>query len=157
MLLNPNYRIREAQRNDVPAMAMLVEEFSRYMRGLGDASELRLDGAALERDGFGPDPAFGGLVAEASSQIVGFLLHHPGYDTDAACRLLFVVDLFVTTSLRERGIGAALMRGARKFGAGMGAKQIVWAIDRRNDLARRFYEGIGAREVDELQLMYLDV
>jgi GNAT superfamily N-acetyltransferase len=153
----PDCSIREAARADVPAMAMLVEEFSQYMRDLGDTSELRLDAAALKRDGFGPDPAFGGLVAEVSGKVVGFLLHHAGYDTDAACRLLFVVDLFVTTTLRGRGIGLALMNGARDLAAGTGARQIVWTIDRRNVLAQRFYEGIGARNVEELHLMCWDV
>ncbi len=138
-------------------MAALVEEFARYMRSLGDATELRLDAAALERDGFGTEPAFRGLVAEVSGDMVGFLLHHPGYDTDAASRLLFVVDLFVTQRARGRGIGAALMNEARAVAARGGAKQMVWTVDRRNALARRFYEGIGADYVRELDLMYLDV
>jgi GNAT superfamily N-acetyltransferase len=156
-LVHPRCSIREATRADVPAIAILVEEFSQYMRDLGDASELRLDAAALEHDGFGPNPAFGGLIAEVSGKVVGFLLHHAGYDTDAACRLLFVVDLFVTTPLRGRGIGLALMNGARNLAAGTGASQIVWTIDRRNYVAQQFYEGIGARNVEELQIMCLDI
>ncbi len=138
-------------------MAALVEEFARYMRSLGDGTELRLDAAALERDGFGTEPAFQGLVAEISGDVVGFLLHHAGYDTDAASRLLFVVDLFVTRAARGRGIGAALMHEARAVALGRGAKQMVWTVDRRNVLARRFYEGLGAGYVRELDLMYLDV
>ena len=138
-------------------MAILVEEFGRYMRALGDTTDLRLDAEALERDGFGAEPAFRGLVAEFSGEVVGFLLHHAGYDTDAACRLLFVVDLYVTESARGRGIGAALMNEARRVAARAGARQIVWTVDRRNVLARRFYEGIGARYVEALDLMYVDV
>jgi GNAT superfamily N-acetyltransferase len=149
--------IREARPDDVPAIAALVEQFAQYMRGLGDTTELRLDAQALERDGFGTDPAFRGLVAEVSGEVVGFLLHHAGYDTDAACRLLFVVDLYVTGSARGRGIGAALMHAAREVAARGGAMQIVWTVDRRNVLARRFYEGIGASYVKELDLMYLNV
>jgi GNAT superfamily N-acetyltransferase len=149
--------IREARRDDVPLMAALAAEFSRYMRDLGDLTDLRLDADALERDGFGPSPAFRGLVAELSGEIVGFLLHHAGYDTDAACRLLFVVDLYVTEAARGRGIGTALMNEARKVAAAGGAKQIVWTVDRRNAIARRFYEGVGARYIDELALMCLDV
>jgi GNAT superfamily N-acetyltransferase len=149
--------IRDACRQDVPAMAALTEEFARYMRDLGDTTELRLDAEALERDGFGTDPAFRGLVAELSGQVVGFLLHHAGYDTDAATRLLFVVDLYVTESARGRGIGAALINEARRAATAAGATQLVWTVDRRNALARRFYEGIGARYVEELDLMYLHV
>ncbi|TAK15004.1 MAG: GNAT family N-acetyltransferase [Acidobacteria bacterium] len=150
-------QIREARRDDVPAIASLVEEFARYMRDLGDTTGLRLDAAALERDGFGPDPAFRGLVAESSGSVAGFLLYHAGYDTDAAARLLFVVDLYVTESARGLGIGAALMAAARTVAARSGARQIVWTIDRRNTQARRFYERIGARDVEGLDLMCLDV
>ncbi|QEH31663.1 aminoalkylphosphonic acid N-acetyltransferase [Aquisphaera giovannonii] len=152
-----DWQIREACRGDVPAMAALIEEFSRFMGELGDASELRLDAEALERDGFGPDPAFRGLVAERRGDVVGFLLHHPGYDTDAACRLLFVVDLYVTATARGMGIGASLMEEARKVARAGGAGQIVWTVDRRNTLARRFYEGMGARDVEGLDLMCWDV
>lgn len=148
--------IREARRDDVPRLAALVEEFARYMRDLGDTTDLRLDAEALARDGFGPDPAFRGLVAERSGDVVGFLLHHAGYDTDEACRLLYVVDLYVTTSVRGRGIGRALMDAARKVAVRAGARQLVWTVDRRNALARRFYEGIDARDVEGFDLMYLD-
>lgn len=151
------WTIREAHLADVPAIATLVEEFAGYMRDLGDTTELRLDAEALERDGFGANPAFRGMVAEISGVVVGFLLHHWGYDTDAASRLLFVVDLYVAESVRGRGIGAALMREARNEAARSGAAQVVWTVDRRNVRAQRFYEGIGARYVDGLNLMYLDV
>lgn len=149
--------IRDARPDDVPAIAILVEEFARYMRNLGDMTELRLNAEAIERDGFGADPAFRGMVAEVSGNVVGFLLHHAGYDTDAAARLLFVVDLYVTESAREQGIGAALMKAAREVAARNGAVQMVWTVDRRNAQARRFYEGIGASCVKELDLMTLDV
>jgi GNAT superfamily N-acetyltransferase len=148
--------IREAQRHDVPAMAALIVEFAAYMRELGDTSDLRLNAAALERDGFGNKPAFQGMVAEIEGAVVGFLLHHEGYDTDAACRLLFVVDLYVKTSTRSRGVGTALMNEARKVAVATGAVQLEWTVDRRNARARSFYENIGARYVDTLELMYLD-
>lgn len=149
--------IREARRDDVPAMAALVDEFARYMRHLGDTTEVRFGVEALERDGFGADPAFRGLVAEVSGKVVGFLLHHPGYDTDAACRLLFVVDLYVTETARGRGIGAALLEEARQVAARDGARQLVWTVDHRNELAKRFYERVDAQYVENLCLMYLDV
>ena len=152
-----NWNIREARASDVPAISVLLEEFAAYMRDLGDTTELRLDAAALERDGFGPEPAFESLVAEDSGVVIGFLLYHHGYDTDAAQRLLFVVDLFVTEHARGRGIAAALMGEARAIATRAGAAQLVWTVDRRNATARRFYENIGARYVEGLELMYLDV
>lgn len=157
MTLSTAYHIRAARLDDVPAIASLVEEFARYMRELGDTSPLQLTAEALERDGFGPHPAFRGLVVEVAGKVVGFLLHHPGYDTDAACRLLFVVDVYVKGSMRGQDLGIALMNAARNVALEGDAKQIVWTVDRRNVRAQRFYEGIGAAYVESLQLMYMDV
>jgi diamine N-acetyltransferase len=126
------------------------------MRDLGDATELKLDADALARDGFGENPAISGIVAECSGTIVGFLLHHPGYDTDAAARLLFVVDLYVKSTFRGRGIGFALMDAARRVAMESGATQIVWTVDKRNLFARKFYEAIGSSYADNLDLMYMD-
>jgi GNAT superfamily N-acetyltransferase len=120
-------------------------------------TEFRLDATALERDGFGPNPAFAGLVADADGEVIGYLLHHPGYDTDLACRVLFVADLFVTESRRGRGVGAALVRAARAVAVRGGATQLVWTVYSPNAGARRFYEGLGARYVQDLHLMCLDV
>jgi hypothetical protein len=96
----PNeYVIRKARLADVPAIACLAAESPQYLRGLGDTIEFRLNADALERDGFGPEPAFGGVVAEMAGSVVGYLLYHDGYDTDAACRPLMVADLFVASPL----------------------------------------------------------
>lgn len=91
-----------------------------------------------------------------SDDIVGFLLYHSGYDTDAACRLLFVVDLYVSEPARGQGIGAALMNEARRVAVQARAAQLVWTVDRRNESAKRFYARLGARFVETLELMYLD-
>jgi len=127
----PEHVIREAKRADVPAMALLAAEFAQYMRALGDTTDFHLDASALERDGFGPNPAFGALVAEKEGAIVGYLHNHDGYDSDDACRLLVVADLFVTRTARGRGVVAALMREATAVAARRGAKEIVWTVDRR--------------------------
>jgi GNAT superfamily N-acetyltransferase len=154
----PNeYVIRKARLADVPAIACLAAEFAQYLRGLGDTIEFRLNADALERDGFGPEPAFGGVVAEMAGSVVGYLLCHDGYDTDAACRVLMVADLFVTQAVRGRDAGTALMREAREIAVRRGAKQFVWTVYEHNTEALRFYERIGGRHVQDLRLMCLDV
>jgi GNAT superfamily N-acetyltransferase len=151
------YVIREARRADVAAIARLAAEFAQYLRGLGDTTEFRLDADALERDGFGPEPAFGGVVAEMAGAVVGYLLYHDGYDTDAARRVLVVADLFVTQVGRGRGAGTALMREATAVAVRRGAKQLVWTVYQHNAQALRFYERIGGRYMQDLRLMCLDV
>jgi len=151
------YEIREAKPADVPAIARLAVEFAQYMRSLGDVTEFRLDAHALQRDGFGSDQAFRGLVVEHAGAVVAYLLYHDGYDTDAACRVLFVADLFVTKEARGRGIGAALMHKVSEIAAARGARQLVWTVNQHNVEAQRFYKRIGADLVKSLRLMSLDV
>lgn len=148
--------VRVARREDVGAMAALAKAFAQLMCELGDDGSLQLDAIALERDGFGASPAFDGLVAERDGAVVGYLLHHAGYDTDAACRLLFVVDLFVAPHARGSGCGTALMQAARDAARAAGARQLVWTIDRRNRDALDFYTHFGAQPIDTLALMCID-
>jgi GNAT superfamily N-acetyltransferase len=149
--------IREASLVDVPAIARLTAEFAQYMLGRGEATELRLNGDALERDGFGPAPAFQGLVAEMAGSVVGYLLFHEGYDSDGACRVMFVADLFVTREVRRYGVGAALMHHVSRIAGRRGAKQLVWTVDHHNTEAQQFYERIGGQFVHGLCLMCLDI
>jgi GNAT superfamily N-acetyltransferase len=125
--------------------------------GLGDDTEFHLDKEALERDGFGPTPAFAGLVAEMANWIIGYALFHDGYDTDAAHRVVFIVDLMVTHTMRSKGVGSALMREVSSVAVARGAKQLVWTMDRRNAEAIRFYKNVGGQLVNNLSLMCLDV
>jgi len=153
----PSFIIRTARERDVDAIASLVEQFAGLMLELGDDSPLCLDAAALMRDGFGTDPVFRGIVAEIEGRVVGYLLHHPGYNPDSACRQLVVIDLFVAAPARGQGIGAALLNEARRIGAIAGAREMVWTVDGRNSSALRFYERCGARIVEGAVMMGMPV
>lgn len=149
--------LRPMCRADVPAVAAMAAEFALYLRELGDTTEFRLNAAALERDGFGPHPAFEGLIAEVNGEPQGYLLYHHGYDSDAASRVVFVADLFVCAHTRGLGVGKALMQQAAAVASASQATQLVWTVDVRNTEARRFYERLGGQVVDTLHLMSLEV
>lgn len=151
------FSVRPMLPTDVEAVAELIAEFARYMQELGDTTGPNLTAEALTRDGFGPRPAFEGLVAEVDGTATGFLLYHDGYDTDEARRLVFIVDLFVSPKARKSGLGAALLREVAAVAKERGAAQLVWTVDKRNAEAVSFYERQGAQVVDTLHLMVRDV
>ena len=89
--------------------------------------------------------------------MVGYLLYTFGYDTDRALRHLFVIDLFVDHTVRQQGIGRALMDRAAVLCREAGGRELVWAVHDNNEPALRFYRRLGAEDVVDLRFMYLKV
>jgi hypothetical protein len=80
-------RIRPARASDADEIGELARQFAEYLGSLGDPTEFKLSAEAYLRDGFGKQPAFSGLVAEDGGKVVGYLLYHLGYDSDAAAAI----------------------------------------------------------------------
>jgi GNAT superfamily N-acetyltransferase len=151
-------RIRAIRRRDANAVAAMMNEAAAYFRALGDPNPGgELTAERVRRDGFGPDAAFAGLVAEDAGEPVGYLLYHFGYDADDAVRILHVADLFVREGARRRGAARRLMERAAAIARAAGADRLLWTVYKPNRLAYAFYESLGARYVRDLDLMYLPV
>jgi len=151
------FLIRSATAEDAEAIGELAREFADYLRALGDPSDLGFDAETYLRDGFGPNPAFSGLVAESGGEILGYLLYHPGYEMDNAARILHIIDLYVRERWRRQGAGRALMEAAANICRQLGGTQLFWLVYVRNKLAFAFYESVGARYTKDLKFMRLDV
>jgi ribosomal protein S18 acetylase RimI-like enzyme len=146
--------IRVATRDDAETIGELARQFADYLRSLGDPTDFRFDAEAYLRDGFGPNPAFAGLVAELEGRVVGYLLYNFNYDTDKAIRLLQVLDLYVHDSARRHGTGRGLMQAAAKICRQAGGSELFWTVYSHNQLAFKFYESLGAQYAKDLQIMY---
>jgi GNAT superfamily N-acetyltransferase len=147
--------IRPALENDAHAIGTLAKQFAEYLRALGDTTEFRLTAEAYLRDGFGPDPAFLGFVAEELGKVIGYLLYHPGYDSDRAARNVHIVDLYVERDARRRGLGKALMTAVAGAAVKAGAEEMIWSVYHRNTEAERFYEAVGAVRISDVFFMKL--
>jgi ribosomal protein S18 acetylase RimI-like enzyme len=147
--------IRSARASDAEEIGELARQIAEYLRSLGDPTEFKLNAEAYLRDGFGNRPAFSGLVAEDGGKVVGYLLYHLGYDSDAAARNLHVVDLYVQRKARRKKVGRALMTAAVEIAVEAGAEELVWSVYNRNSLATSFYEKLGAERITEVFFMKL--
>ena len=150
-------RIRVATENDADKIISLYEEFTQYLRALGDTTEARFTASTCRRDGFGENPAFHGLVAEFENQVAGYLLYHFGYDTELAARVIYVIDLYVAEHCRMQGIATALMTQTEAIAREHEASEILWSVYKLNPAARVFYEKLGGKHIDDLHYMYLQV
>lgn len=149
--------IRSALATDAPAVGRLAKQFAVHLRTLGDQTEFKLTAEAYLRDGFGLRPAFKGLVAEEDSRVIGYLLYHFGYDSDGAYRNLHVVDLYVDSEARKKGVGKSLMTAAARIAREEGASELFWSVYHANALAAEVYERLGAQRITEVFFMKLPV
>ena len=147
--------IRPLTAADADSYMRMWSNFADYLRNLGDSDEQGMTRDRFLRDGFGADPAFAGLIAEADGAGQGYLLYHFGYDVDRAIRILHVADLWVEPSARRHGIGRALMAAAADLAKQKGAPELIWAVFKPNRLASRFYEKLGAEYFRELEFMHI--
>lgn len=150
-------RIRVATADDANQIISLYEEFTQYLKALGDTTKARFTAEICRRDGFGENPAFYGLVAELDNEVVGYLLYHFGYDTELAARVVYIMDLYVPQRYRMQGVAAALMVRTQSIARERGAAEILWSVYKLNPEARMFYEKLGGKHVDDLHYMYLEV
>ena len=147
--------VRPASAADAHVVGNLARQFAGYLRSLGDTTEFKLNAESYLRDGFGPKPAFAGLVAEVDGNVIGYLLSHFGYDSDRAARNLHIVDLYVDLEARRRGVGRALMTEAARIAREEAAQELVWAVYHTNALAAAFYERLGAQRITDVFFMTL--
>jgi ribosomal protein S18 acetylase RimI-like enzyme len=143
-----SFRIRPATPADGGRVAAMCAGLSAA-EGLGIAS--RFTAEAFRRDGFGPDPAFSCLIAEAEGDAIGYALHCRDYDTDHLCRSVYLADLYVETSARGRGVGGALMAAVARDGRALGARLMMWGVLKSNRIARRFYAAFGEEIDDQIE------
>jgi ribosomal protein S18 acetylase RimI-like enzyme len=148
-------KVRSALASDAPSIGRLAKQFASYLRNLGDQTDFKLTAEAYLRDGFGLRPAFKGLVAEEDGQVIGYLLYHFGYDSDGAFGNMHIVDLYVDTKDRKKGVGRALMKAAAEIAREAGLQEIIWSVYHANELATEFYEGLGAKRITEVFFMKL--
>ena len=147
--------IRSIRREDAETIVGMTHEFGAYLNALGDTWEPKFTLERCLEDGFGDNPAFEGFIAEEGGQPLGYILFTPTYDTDLACRVLFVIDLWVRPWTRRLGVGRKLMGAAAETARQRGFGCLLWCVFKPNKLARRFYDSLGAQEIDDLDWMRL--
>jgi len=148
-------RIRTITSADAEPIARMWSDFARYLRELGDSDAQAFGVEAFLRDGFGPDPAFSGMIAERNGAAVGYLLYHFGYDVDQGARVMYIVDLWVDPAARRGGVGRALMREAAARCRAKGGIELIWAVFAPNRLAVDFYARLGGQFYEALKFMHL--
>jgi GNAT superfamily N-acetyltransferase len=138
-----------------PATAADAPLILDFIRGLAEYEKLSHEVAATEESLRATlFPASGPAAAECLLAFVGprpagFALYFPTYSTFLAQRGLYLEDLFVRPEFRGQGIGRALLLHLARLANARGCGRMEWSVLDWNEPAIRFYEGLGARRLQE--------
>lgn len=136
----PPVSIRPAQAADCPQMLQLVHELAEYERA---PNEVTISPEHFTESGFGPDPVWWAIVAEAGGQIVGFALYYIRFSTWKGQKM-YLEDIIVTEAWRGKGIGTLLMDELINIARIKGFIGINWQVLDWNEPAINFYKRYNA-------------
>jgi GNAT superfamily N-acetyltransferase len=144
--------IRPVREEDVEALFELILELASYERLRdqvnGDAEQLRnslFESRAAEA-----------LLAEFGGAPAGYAVICGTFSTFECRAGLWVEDIYVRPEARERGVGRALLARVAAMAVERGCPRVEWAVLDWNDLALGFYDGVGARRMNEWQTLRLE-
>ena len=145
------FSIRAAVSNDIPLMLELIRALAAYER---EPDAVHATAEDLLRDGFGPHPCFECLIAETDAgEGAGFALYFWNYSTWRGRSGIHLEDLFVLPHLRGRGIGKALLTAVAARAVERKCVRLQWDVLAWNTPAVDFYQGLGAKMLDEWRIM----
>jgi GNAT superfamily N-acetyltransferase len=163
--------IRPATPADVPTMLRFVHELATYEREpdavIATEADLLRDGFSLAPDGTRLESPirFRTLIADYSDSDnespeaplgpAGFALYFTSYSTWLGHHGIRLEDLYVTPSLRGKGIGRALLTRLAQIAVDEGCPRLEWDVLDWNAPAIAVYERIGARILTEWRIMRL--
>ncbi|CAH1249644.1 SAT1 [Branchiostoma lanceolatum] len=144
--------IRPARPDDCGEIARLIQEVEEY-QGFGDKETATEED--LRQDAFGDDPYFRALVAEVpgtadapggEAKLVGHAMYYFCY-SPVVRRVMYLENIYVEPLYRGRGIGTAIMREVAKIGVKHRCNKMQWVCLNWNDVAVKFYQKHGGKDV----------
>ncbi len=144
--------IRDAVREDVPAMFELIKELALYEKAPEQVTNTI---EPMYVDGFGDNPIFGTIVSEVEGEIVGMALYYYRYSTWKGKRL-YLEDLIVSETMRGRGLGEKLLNASIEKARQTASTALMWQVLDWNEPAINFYKKFGARFDEEWVNVHID-
>jgi GNAT superfamily N-acetyltransferase len=138
--------IRPATAADAATVADLVRELADYEKLLHEAKAQPAD---FQRELTAENPVIHVLIAEWNGQPAGFALYFFNFSTFVGRPGLYLEDLFVRPTLRQHGIGRALLRALARVARERNCGRMEWAVLDWNEPALKFYRSLGARPMKE--------
>jgi GNAT superfamily N-acetyltransferase len=141
-----DFQIKSATEQDVSVILKFIKGLAEYEKL---AHEVIATEASLRESLFGPRPAAEVVIAYAGVEPAGFALFYQNYSTFLGRPGLYLEDLFVLPEWRGCGLGRQLLTYIARLAVTRGCGRLEWAVLDWNEPAIRFYQGLGARPMNE--------
>jgi len=134
--------IRLVEPQDVPALAVLMEDIDRFY-GATDFESFSQRAPQIAASLFQETRAAYVLLAWEGEQLVGMAAYSFLWPAAGVTRSLYLKELYVMESVRRTGIGALFMQALCQVAVEHECSRIEWTADAANVLAEAFYEQLG--------------
>jgi GNAT superfamily N-acetyltransferase len=128
--------IRRAVKEDCARLLELIHELAVYEKA---PQEVTVTMEHFVESGFGKQPVWWALVAEADGQVEGFALYYVRYSTWKGQRM-YLEDLIVTEKMRGKGLGKMLFDQLIVEAKEKNFSGVVWQVLEWNEPAINFYK-----------------
>lgn len=139
-------RIDPATPADVGIILEFIRELALYERAL---DEVKATEPSLTETLFGDKPQAEVVIARADGLPVGFALFFHNYSTWMSRHGIYLEDLFVRPSHRDKGYGRALLKHLARLAVARGCARFEWSVLDWNEPAIGFYKALGAKPMTE--------
>ena len=140
-----NFSIRTAGPEDTPIILGFIKELASYEKL---ENEVVATEDLLNESLFGKKPFAEVILAKINGESVGFALFFFNFSTFLGQPGLYIEDLYVKPEFRSRGIGKELLKHCATIAKERNCGRMEWWVLKWNP-ARKFYENLGAKAMDE--------
>lgn len=149
----PEVLIRPGTPGDI---ANIHAGLAGIAEAVGEAHKMTSTLDDLRRFGFGDNPAFSTLIAEAGAEFAGMCLYFPIFSSWMGRPGVYVQDLFVEKRFRGLRIGERLLRRVAAMSKAQGGVYLRLSVDIDNHAAQAFYERLGIEHSHGEQVHRID-
>ncbi|MED5435830.1 MAG: GNAT family N-acetyltransferase [SAR324 cluster bacterium] len=144
--IKTDFRIRQAEVEDVAEILFLIKELAAYEHLL---DEVVATEELLKETLFGINSPAEVQLAYSENGVLGFSLYFRTFSTFLGRPGIYLEDLYVRESARGGGVGEALLRQLAQRTLEIGGGRLEWAVLNWNEPAIGFYQKMGAVPLDE--------
>jgi GNAT superfamily N-acetyltransferase len=138
--------IRPATEADVELLFELILELAAYEKL---ADKVGGDAEVLRRSLFEEKAAEALLLESADGEAVGYAIFFTTFSTFECRSGIWLEDVYVRPEHRRGGIGRAVIEHLAHIAEQRGHVRLEWVALDWNEPALNFYEGLGARRLDD--------